>query len=309
MKLYAFCISILCLSSCSQLEHHPANKKTAALVFMSDFSLKDDAVAAMKGVAYQVDNNLKMFDLTHEIPPFDIWLGAQMLAGGAAYWQEGTVFVSVVDPGVGTDRKSVVAKTQTGHFFVTPDNGSLTFVAEKMGISVVREIDETNNRLEGSTESHTFHGRDVYAFTGALLAAGAITFEQVGSELPPEVIRIDYPKAKIDKERKSISGNIPMLDRQYGNVWTNIPKSIFDQLGIDYGQSIVVTIWEGEKQVYQETIPFYKSFGYVEKGERMLYVNSKLNMAVAVNWGDFAEKYGIQAGPEWRIEFLKAESK
>lgn len=291
----SFC---MVMYSCQPVETQPS-----PLIFMSDFSLKDDAVSAMKGVAYSVDNKLTMFDLTHEVPPYDIWLGAQLLAGGAAYWQKGAVFVSVVDPGVGTERKSVVAKTQTGHYFVTPDNGSLTFVAEKMGIAAVREIDENNNRLEGSIESHTFHGRDVYAYTGARLAAGIIAFEEVGPELPPEVVTIAYPKAKLAKVN-TIVGNIPMLDRQYGNVWTNIPKAMFDKLNVTYGDTLKVAILEIDTPVYEESIPFVKSFGHVEKGERMIYVNSKLNMAFAVNWGNFAKDYGIQAGPEWRVEMV-----
>ncbi|HOO65003.1 MAG TPA: SAM-dependent chlorinase/fluorinase, partial [Synergistaceae bacterium] len=150
----------------------------------TDFGLLDGAVCTMKGVAFGVDPNLHIFDLTHEIPAFSIWEAAQRLEQTASYWPGGTVFVSVVDPGVGTDRKSVVVKTKTGHFFVTPDNGTLTFVAESLGIEAVREIDEKVNRLGGSEESHTFHGRDVYAYTGARLASGTISFAEVGPELP-----------------------------------------------------------------------------------------------------------------------------
>ncbi len=151
-----------------------------ALILQTDFSLKDGAVSAMKGVAFGVDHNLKIFDLTHEIPPYNIWEGAYRLYQTASYWPQGSVFVSVVDPGVGTDRKSIVLKTKNGQYFVSPDNGTLTLVAESLGIESVREIDEKANRLKGSEKSYTFHGRDVYAYTGARLASGAITFEQVG---------------------------------------------------------------------------------------------------------------------------------
>lgn len=84
-----------------------------ALILQTDFSLKDGAVSTMKGVAFGVDHNLKIFDLTHEIPPYNIWEGAYRLYQTASYWPQGSVFVSVVDPGVGTDRKSVVLKTKT----------------------------------------------------------------------------------------------------------------------------------------------------------------------------------------------------
>ena len=121
-----------------------------ALILQTDFSLKDGAVSAMKGVAFGVDHNLKIFDLTHEIPPYNIWEGAYRLYQTASYWPQGSVFVSVVDPGVGTDRKSVVLKTKNGQYFVSPDNGTLTLVAESLGIESVRQIDEKTNRLKGS---------------------------------------------------------------------------------------------------------------------------------------------------------------
>lgn len=211
-----------------------------ALILQTDFSLKDGAVSAMKGVAFGVDHNLKIFDLTHEIPPYNIWEGAYRLYQTASYWPQGSVFVSVVDPGVGTDRKSVVLKTKNGQYFVSPDNGTLTLVAQTLGIDSVREIDEKANRLKGSEKSYTFHGRDVYAYTGARLASGAITFEQVGPELPAKVVELSYQKAKATKGE--VKGNIPILDIQYGNVWSNISDELLNQAGIKLNDTLCVTI-------------------------------------------------------------------
>ena len=104
------------------------------LVLQSDFGTKDSAVASMKGVAVSVSRDLDIYDLTHEVPAYNIWEASLRLAQAAEYWPAGTVFVSVVDPGVGTARKSVVLQTKSGHFFVTPDNGSLTAVAELLGV-------------------------------------------------------------------------------------------------------------------------------------------------------------------------------
>ncbi len=146
-----------------------------ALVFSTDFGLEEPAVASMKGVAFSVSPDLKMYDITHEIPRFNIWEAAYRLNQTARFWPAGTVFVSVVDPGVGTDRQSVVLKTESGHYFVSPDNGSLTLVAENLGVAELREINEAVNRLAGSEKSHTFHGRDVYAYTGARRAADKIS--------------------------------------------------------------------------------------------------------------------------------------
>ena len=275
-----------------------------ALVLQTDFGLLDGAVCTMKGVAFGVDPNLHIFDLTHEIPAFSIWEAAQRLEQTVSYWPGGTVFVSVVDPGVGTDRKSVVAKTKTGHFFVTPDNGTLTFVAESLGIEAVREIDEKVNRLGGSEESYTFHGRDVYAYTGARLASGTISFVEVGPELPAEVFRIPYQKAVF--ENGVVKGNIPILDSQYGNVWTSIGKEIFASLNPELGQLFLVTIVNGEEEVYKEKVPYVHTFGDVPEGEVLLYQNSLGNLSLAINMEDFAGTYGVDSGPQWTVRIEKA---
>ncbi len=168
------------------------------MILQTDFSLKDGAVSAMKGVAFGVDHNLKIFDLTHEIPPYNIWEGAYRLYQTASYWPQGSVFVSVVDHGVGTDRKSVVLKTKT----VSTSFHQITvrsrwwrnrWVLRASGKSM------KTNRLKGSEKSYTFHGRDVYAYTGARLASGAITFEQVGPELPAKLSNFLIRKPKQQK--------------------------------------------------------------------------------------------------------------
>eukprot|EP00903_Cladosiphon_okamuranus_P004412 g4410.t1 len=178
----------------------------------------------MHGVALGVSRSLIVEDLTHAIPTYNIWEAAYRLDAVADFWPAGTVFVSVVDPGVGSDRKSVVLKTKTGHYFVTPDNGTLTLVADRLGIVELREIDEQVNRLEGSEASHTFHGRDVYAYTGARLASAAIDFSGVGPLLAPAVFSLPRESARI--EDGYLLGGIPVLDPNYGNVWTNIPMSL-----------------------------------------------------------------------------------
>ncbi len=176
----------------------PAPGVKGVVVYQTDFGVKDGAVSEMKGVACGVDPNLKLYDLTHEIPAYNIWEASYRLWQTAPYWPAGTVFVSVVDPGVGTNRKSVVAHTKDGQYIVTPDNGTLTLIAEKVGIDAVREIDETKNRRAGSEASYTFHGRDVYCYTGARLAAGVIGYEGVGPEMDPaKIVTIAYPHATV----------------------------------------------------------------------------------------------------------------
>lgn len=271
-----------------------------ALVFQSDFGVKDGAVATMKGVAYSVSNNLKIFDLTHEIPPFNVWEAAYRLDQTARYWPAGTVFVSVVDPGVGSERKSVVLKTKSGHYFVSPDNGTLTFVAESQGIVTVREIDEAVNRRKNSDESYTFHGRDVYAYTGARLAAGVISFEEVGPRLPNRVVSIPYQKASFVDGM--VVGNITILDVNYGNIWTNINKRIFSKLNTKKGDRIWIKISQDEKVVFEDNIPFVNTFSDVPIGASLIYFNSLNKIALAINQGNFTNKFEIGSGPKWHIQ-------
>lgn len=281
-----------------------ANVKTnGAIVLQTDFGEKDGAVSAMRGVAFGVDNNIKIFDLTHEIPAYSIWDATYRLYQTAEYWPSGTVFVSVVDPGVGTDRKSVVLKTKSGHYFVTPDNGTLTLIAEKLGIDEIREIDEAVNRRKNSEKSYTFHGRDVYVYTAARLAAGKITFEQVGKKLPDKVVEIPYQKATING--KTVSGNIPMLDVQYGNVWTNINRDTVKSLNLKKGDILTVEIFNNGKSVYKKDIPFANSFGDVADGEPLVYFNSLDNISFALNMDNFAQKNKIGYGGEWTVKILK----
>lgn len=270
------------------------------LVFQSDFGLVDGAVSAMYGVAYTVEPRLNIHDLTHDITPYNIWEASYRLIQTIRYWPQGTIFVSVVDPGVGSDRKSVVVKTASGHYVVTPDNGTLTHIIRFDGIEAVREIDEHVNRLPRSGESYTFHGRDVFAYTGARLAAGIIDFEGVGPEMKPEdLVRLPIIEPRL--EGSAVCGTIDVLDVRFGSLWTNIPRTLFLQTGVHYGDRVSITIENDTRCVYRNIILFSKSFADVYMGEALAYVNSLDCMAVAINQGSFARAYNIGTGNSWRI--------
>lgn len=273
------------------------------LSIQTDFGRKDNAVASMYGVALSVDKDLKVYDLTHEIPAYNIWEAALRLDQTARYWPEGTVFVSVVDPGVGTDRKSVVMKTKNNYYFVTPDNGTLTFVAESLGVEEVREIDEAKNRLTNSQESYTFHGRDVYVYTGAKLASKQIAFEEVGQSLGTNITKIEYQKAKY--ENGVFYANIPMLDIQYGNVWSSLPRKLMLDNGINTGDTLNVKIYNYTELVWTGDVKLVNTFGDVPENENMAYFNSELNFSVAINMGNFSERYKVYSGPNWSMEITK----
>lgn len=275
------------------------------LVFQSDFGMADGAVAAMLGVALGVHKDLKISHITHDITPYNIWEASYRLFQTVPFWPEGTVFVSIVDPGVGTSRKSIVAFTKDGHYIVTPDNGTLTHLKKFAGITKVREIDISIYRRPNSEESHTFHGRDIYAYIGAKLASGQIDFIDVGPEVPLESI-VELETRETVKTQNSIKGNIDILDVRFGNVWTNITKDEFLSLGFKYGERVEVIIKNGSIIVYNNRIPFGKSFMDVYISEQIIYVNSLLRMAIAINQGNFAKAYNIGFGLHWTVKFIKS---
>jgi len=275
------------------------------LVLQSDFGISDGAVSAMHGVANSVKRGLPIFDLTHQIPQFNIWEASYRLLQTINYWPDHTVFVSIVDPGVGSDRKSVVVKTENNQYIVTPDNGTLTHVNKYIGVQEIREIDENVNRLPKSGESHTFHGRDVYAFTGARLASGIITFEQVGPKLPLSSI-VELPLKEPALVDHSALGIIDIIDRPFGNLWTNLSREQFLQLHGTYGDSFDVAISANGRTVFEGTLTFGKSFAACEIGQPLLYINSLDNVGIAYNKRSFAETFGIAAGTDWEVRIQKA---
>ena len=193
------------------------------IVLQSDFGLVDGAVSAMEGVALSVCEDLKIHHLTHDITPYNIFEASYRLFQTIEYWPENVVFVSVVDPGVGSKRKSVVAHTVNGQYIVTPDNGTLTHIKKFIGIYQIREISEAVNRRKNTEESFTFHGRDVYAYTAARLAAGVISFEEVGEELSVDRI-VELPITRTQVSENSVIGSIDILDVRFGSLWTSIKR-------------------------------------------------------------------------------------
>jgi S-adenosylmethionine hydrolase len=196
-----------------------------------------------------------------------------------------------------------VLKTKNGQYFVSPDNGTLTLVAQTLGIESVREINENINRLKGSEKSYTFHGRDLYAYTGARLAAGVITFEEVGKELPAQVIELPHQKAQWNQGK--LEGNIPILDVRYGNIWSNISGEMLTKAGIQKNDTLCITIAQAGQIKYQDKAPYVNSFGDVAGGKPMVYVNSLLNVSVALNRDNFAQKYQVDSGTDWNITLKK----
>ena len=276
------------------------------LVFQTDFTYKESAVCAMYGVVKSVDRELEIIDGTHEIPQYDIWSASFRLVQYMNFWPSGTIFVSVVDPGVGTSRKACTAKTTNGYYVVTPDNGALTHIKRSFGIIQVREIDETINRLKGkgTEETNVFHGRDLFGYCAAKLASGLITYEQVGPKYPVDNI-VTLPIYQPKLENGTVKGIFEISDPNFGNLWTNIPLALFTEAGFVYGDVLHLKIQLAGQVVFDEKILFHKSFGYAQKGDLIIYNNELMKVSVAVSQGNFSKRYNIDFGPEWEVEFTK----
>ncbi len=276
------------------------------LVFQTDFTYKEGAVSAMYGVIKTVDREIEIMDASHEIPQYDTWSASYRLYQSMKFWPKGTIFVSVVDPGVGTSRKASIAKTLDGYFIVSPDNGSLTHIKKLVGISEIREIDEKTNRLRGKdTEGVSiFHGRDLFGYCAAKLASGLITYEEVGPSYPVESI-VEHKIYQPEIRDNYVKGIFEISDPNFGNLWTNIKLQQFNQAGFNYGDFLNVKVTYKDEVKFDQSVLFEKSFGFASIGEPIIYNNELMKVALAVSQGSFSETYNISFGPEWIIEFTK----
>jgi S-adenosylmethionine hydrolase len=253
---------------------------------MTDFGVVDDSVALCKGVMYSIAPELRIVDLTHEVTPFSILDGARFLYGASPYFPVGTVFVTVIDPGVGSTRKAVVVKTKRGQYFVLPDNGLMTLVQDRDGIESVREI-TNRDWMIGTALSSTFHGRDIFSPVGAHLAHGA-DWTNVGPELAAsKLVRLDLVAPHLDE--RGLSGEVIATDGPFGNLVTDVSGDDFLKLGYGHGQNVHVTIGKTEMN-----IPFVRTFSDVPLKKPLLYIDSRGDVGLAVNRGSFAAMYSIK---------------
>ena len=276
--------------------------KKPSIVLQTDFGLTTGFVSSMYGVIKMVDDDLYISDLNHEIRPFDMRQGAFLLADTIPYWRPGTIFVSVVDPGVGTARRACVAKLKNGSYIVTPDNGTLTAMIDE--IEAVREIDETVNRLRGSEKAGTFHGRDIFAYTAARLASGVIDYAGVGPAYPvSEIVTFKIPASSAGPNEAH--GCVTELMDTFGNLETNIRIDQFESTGIRQGEHVRVKICHNGATVFDKPILYHRSFGYAKPGEEILYNSSTGFMGIAMNQQDFARTYGVDGGSAWSLDITK----
>ena len=261
-------------------------KYPPTIVFMTGFAFMDDSVAICRWVMYGLMPSVRIVDLTHQVTPYSILDGARFLFGATPYFPPGTVFVVVVDPGVGSTRKAIVARSKRGEFFVLPDNGLLTLVEQRDGIDSVREITNPDWMI-GSKLSSTFHGRDIFSPVGAHMARGE-DWSKVGPEMPvKDLVRLDVKSAQVDDQ--GLTGMVIATDGPYGNLVSNVNGEDFFKLGYQRGQDVLVKV--GDKDL---TMNFVKTFSDVPLNQPLLYIDSRGRLGLAVNQNSFAATYAIK---------------
>ncbi len=263
-----------------------APARRPVIVFMTDFGIANDAVAICRAVIYGIAPSARIDDVSHTVTPYSIADGARFLAGVTPYYGPGTIFLVVIDPGVGSGRKAVIVKTKRDQYFVLPDNGLMTLVAERDGVEGIREI--TNPAwMIGDKLSSTFHGRDVFSPAAGHLARGE-DWRGAGPAVAA-LVELNLPRPRVDTE--GVTGEVIALDDPYGNLITNISAEEFHQLGYAAGDALHLRV--GERLL---DVPFVRTFSDVLAGKPLAYIDSRGRFSLAVNRGNFSELYGVKPG-------------
>ncbi len=295
LRIRLFAPALLALAVlCAACSKAPAKKDSAAqtaaqsgahktIVFMTDFGAANDAVAICKAVIAGIAPEARLMDVTHQVTPYSIEEASRFLEGVTPYYPAGTIFLVVVDPGVGTSRKAVIVKSKKGQYFVLPDNGLITPVLDRDGLEFAREITNPNWMIQSAVSS-TFHGRDIFSPVAAHLAAGWDS-NLVGPAVS-QLVQLS-PKRSITSER-GIDGNIIGLDDPFGSLITDIPGDEFKNLGYNLGDKIQIQL--NKKSV---TLPYAKTFMDVPVGDSLLYVDSRGRVGIAINQGNYSKKFNL----------------
>ena len=266
-------------------------REPATVLFLTDFGVKDGAVAVCKGVMLGIEPRLRIVDVTHEVPPYDVETAAEVLEQALPFYPPGTVTVAVVDPGVGSERKSIAILTKKGHLLVGPDNGIFTLVLASEGLDHAVELSDKRFFRNGVT-SFTFHGRDVFSPVGAHLAQGT-SIDSLGPSVVP--VRLNFRLAR--RAGGSIEGSVRYIEDPYGNVVTDIPAALLDSAGMHVGDSLAVRI--GSRTL---RLPWRATFSDVPNGKALAVLHSRGLLSFSINQGDFAARYGVKRGDSASVQ-------
>ncbi len=268
---------------------------TSPIVLLTDFGLRDPYVGQMKGVILGIAPEARIVDLTHDVPPQDVGAAARILQESWTYFPEHTVFVSVVDPGVGTDRACLCVGAEM-RWFLAPDNGLLGFLQEEERIDCAFRIE--NRRLMLPEVSSTFHGRDIFAPVAAHLA-GELDVAELGPVVD-RIVEIDEPRPT-RLAAGTMLGEVVHVDR-FGNLITNVEAQhlrtlVYDMHGSAPLEACGLFIEAGEHSVGV----LERTYGSVPSGTSLALIGSSGRLEVAVNGGSAAQALGLAVGTPVRI--------
>ncbi len=261
------------------------------ICFLSDFGFADDFVGTCKGVMLNIAPGVAIVDLTHEVPGFEVEVGAEILQHATRYMPDEAIYVAVIDPGVGTERWALALRTENGAFLVGPDNGLLVPAAEALG-GILEVVLLTNERYHVHPVSNTFHGRDVFAPAAAHLAAG-VGLSELGEAVDPaSLVGLSLPGVEEEGVSEGVTARIISIDR-YGNVRLSVLQ---EESGLEYGAALRIDAGDGEMPVrYLET------FGSAKAGELVLVPDSHWRLSLAINKGNAAHALGLKVGGKVRM--------
>lgn len=258
-----------------------------AICFLSDFGSAGDFVGTCKGVMLGIAPDTPIVDLTHDVPGFDIEAGAEVLQHATRYMPPDTVYLAVVDPGVGTGRRGIALRTTNDALMVGPDNGLLAPAAESLG-GVSEAVELTNDRYQVSPVSSTFHGRDIFAPAAAHLASG-VDLSELGNKVDSaSLTSLALPGLE------TVSGAVhkaQILDiDRYGNARLSVMQ---EGLDLEYGAALEVDTGDGYMPVrYLET------FGSAGDGELVVVPDSHWRLSLSINKGSAAHALALRRGNE-----------
>lgn len=257
------------------------------IAFLTDLGCADDAVGMCKGLMLQRSPGSQIVDITHEVSPFNVHEAALYLGDLPHFFPNDTVFVSIVYPETGTVR-CVAARNERGQLFVAADNGVLTRARMAVPFTEIRRVD--NPECMVNPPSPSFYGRDVVAACGGSLA-GRFPLDDVGQ--PLRDIRMLPQRDPEVQSDGSLLGWVSIIDKNFGNVWTNIPGDLCAKAGLDFGCSLDICF-----DRRQLSMPYWSTFGMVPKGAPLAYLNSRGRLAFARNQASLQEIINVSSGIE-----------
>jgi S-adenosylmethionine hydrolase len=271
--------------------------RPALIALLTDFGL-GDSVGVMKGVIARISPFAHCLDLSHEIAPQQVSSGAWILATNYRYFPEGTIFVCVVDPGVGSSRRPI-AISAGSWFFVGPDNGLFSYILAEQPVHEAVAL--TNPAYHLSPLSTTFHGRDLFSPVAAHLSLGTIPFSALGESLPIEALQ-RLPNLVPQRQGNQIAASIVHVDH-FGNLITSIPLSLIpDWLTVP---RVRLRFPDSKRELSERRRFFAQEGQLVETGQPFLFPDSSDYLAIAVRNGNAAQTLGVNAGASLIFELFQ----